>query len=106
MGCTHFIVGRNHTGVENYYGDYESHDLFRNLGNIGIEPVFFQSVCFDNKSGQYEEIENPQNMNQISGTEARQSIIDKKKLPSWFMRESVQDMLFSELELGNSIFQK
>ena len=106
MGCTHFIVGRNHTGVENYYGDYESHDLFRNLGNIGIEPVFFQSVYFDNKSGQYEEIENPQNKNQISGTEARQSIMDKKKLPSWFMRESVQDMLLSELELGNSIFQE
>tara|TARA_B100000315_G_C14515505_1_gene558963 strand:- start:1035 stop:1178 length:144 start_codon:yes stop_codon:yes gene_type:complete len=46
MGCSHYIIGRDYTGVDDYYGNYESHDIFRNLGSTGIEPEFFQSIGY------------------------------------------------------------
>jgi sulfate adenylyltransferase len=49
-GCTHFIVGRDHAGVADYYDDFAAQALFDRLPDIGIEPMyydysFFCTVC-------------------------------------------------------------
>jgi sulfate adenylyltransferase len=41
QGCTHFIIGRDHAGVKDYYDGYASQRIFEKIGNLGITPMFY-----------------------------------------------------------------
>lgn len=103
MGCSHFIVGRDHTGVGDFYPAEANRALFDSLGDIGIEPVFFDAVGFDPEAGSYCRTRGSDTKN-ISGTQVRQALQSGAPLPDWFMRDVVQDVLRSEIDAGGDIF--
>jgi ATP sulfurylase len=103
MGCSHFVVGRDHTGVGNFYSRDANRWLFETVGDIGITPMFFEAVGYNIESSHYE-FDRGQALTMISGTQVRDSLRAGKRLPDWFMRDLVQDVLLSELESGHPLF--
>jgi sulfate adenylyltransferase len=41
QGCSHFVIGRDHAGVGDYYGEFDAQQIFTQITDIGIEPVFY-----------------------------------------------------------------
>jgi len=103
MGCSHFIIGRDHTGVGNFYSRDANRELFDSLGDIGIKPVFFDAVGYNSETDKYE-VDRGQPLKMISGTKVRETLRANKNLPDWFMRDLVQEVLLAEMRRGNPIF--
>lgn len=102
-GCTHFVVGRDHAGVGNYYGQYEAQELATNLsGELGIEilplhgPYFCQKcgIVTSQKTCRHEH-DMPEVITHISGTDMRDILMGGRQPDSHIMRTEVIDALRS-----------
>lgn len=49
QGCTHFVIGRDHAGVGDFYGGFDAHHIFDEISDIGVEPLFFNYSFFCEK---------------------------------------------------------
>jgi len=105
MGCSHFIVGRDHTGVGGFYGANDSKALFYELGDIGIEPIFFDTIGYDEKGERYVDLSACKTATPISGTEIRQALSEGEALPNWMMRIEVQDVIRAQQKMNGPLFQ-
>ena len=99
FGCTHFIVGRDHAGVGNFYGPYEAWDIFREFPDLGIIPLFIREAFYCNKCGEMvnEKIcpHEEKYRVRISGTKLRKMIMEGKKPPKYMMRPEVAEVILS-----------
>lgn len=96
-GCTHFIVGRDHTGVMNFYGKYDSQKIFNGFKDIGIEILHFDEPYYCRKCKQVTTSKTcPHNIKyhiEISGTKIRKAILHKSKISDILIRKEVIDEL-------------
>jgi len=93
FGCTHFIVGRDHAGIGNFYKPYDAHEIFANFPDLGITPIFFRSFFYCKKCrGVVNEKVCPHGEKDrinFSGTEIRNMLKQGKVPPPEVMRPEV-----------------
>lgn len=111
FGCSHFIVGRDHTGVGNYYHPNASHRIFDKFSDIGITPILFDKVFYSKKLKSYvyaRDVEMSDDADElhISGTEARKMMEDGTAPPEWFMRPEISAIIMDALKNNENVFVK
>lgn len=96
-GCTHFIIGRDHAGVGNYYGKYEAQKLARQFeSRLGIKILdfagpFYCSICdgiVTERTCPHTE-SHPEAIRHINGTDIRSMISNGGQCPPELMRKEI-----------------
>lgn len=92
-GCTHFIIGRDHTGVGDFYSGDQAKNLFDRISQIEIQSVFFDEVKYSASKKSYGSEVLDSDTLDISGTEVREIIRGGNRPPEWYMRPEVSDRI-------------
>ncbi|MCK4781689.1 sulfate adenylyltransferase [Candidatus Parcubacteria bacterium] len=97
-GCTHFIVGRDHTGVANYYGRYDSHKIFNQFSDLGITPLKFYEPVYCRHCNNIVTEKTCIHKNgfiKISGTKIRELISKSSNIKDIYLRKEVLESILN-----------
>ena len=99
FGCSHFIVGRDHAGVGDYYHPFAAHDIFKEYPDLNIQPVFFPSFYYCKKCLCYANDRNcPHDARfkeELKGTNIRKMVSSGVIPPVHLMRPEVVNTILS-----------
>lgn len=117
FGCSHFIVGRDHTGVGTWYPPYAAQAIFDTFPDLGVTPLPFQEVWHGADDGQYYHgaSADPGDgapdgagaggaLQPVSGSLIRQYFARGEAPPAWLMRPDISAMILEKLRNNEPVF--
>ena len=97
FGCTHFIVGRDHAGVGDYYSPFAAQEIFNEYPDLEIKPVVFPSFYFCKTCMSYANEKTcphgTESKEELSGTMIRKMVNSGKMPEKHLMRPEISDLI-------------
>ncbi|BAP17245.1 sulfate adenylyltransferase [cyanobacterium endosymbiont of Epithemia turgida] len=103
-GCSHFIVGRDHAGVGDYYGTYDAQHIFEEFqeDELKIQPMKFEHAFYCTRTQTMATVKTspstPEEGINLSGTKIRKMLKEGKTPPPEFSRPEIAQILVASMQ--------
>ncbi|WP_267384516.1 sulfate adenylyltransferase [Cyanobacterium sp. uoEpiScrs1] len=103
-GCSHFIVGRDHAGVGDYYGTYDAQHIFEEFqeDELKIQAMKFEHAFYCTRTKTMATAKTspstPEERINLSGTKVRKMLKEGKTPPPEFSRPEIAQILVASMK--------